>query len=123
MSEGGGSEASADAKRLKSIFSGLPAEAKAVLMEFAEFLAERHPVETTELAEPEPIPHPRQESVIKAIKRLSATYPMLDPSILLNETSLLMSQHILQGREARSIIDELEILFRDAYEKLRNERP
>ena len=56
-----------------------------------------------------------KESVIAAIKRLSATYPMLDKGKVFNDTSSLMSQHIIQGREAVEVIDELEALFQQEY--------
>jgi hypothetical protein len=43
---------------------------------------------------------------------------MLDARKLLNQTSDLMTQHIVQGKEAIEVIEELEILFRVHYEKL-----
>lgn len=112
-----------EAARLVEIYEGLPAEAREILLAFAAFLVERHPPATARPAEPQDIPRPECESVIKAIRRLSATYPMLDSSAMLNETSLLMSQHIIQGRAAEEIIDELEDLFRGAYDRLHDERP
>ena len=59
--------------------------------------------------------------MIGAIKRLNASYPMLESRRLLDETSLLMSQHVLQGRDVNQVIDELEQLFRRHYELLLNE--
>lgn len=53
--------------------------------------------------------------MIKAIKRLRETYPMIDRAKLLNETSALMNQHLIHGRAATEIIDELEALFRRHY--------
>jgi len=104
-------------KRLREIIADLPEEPARALLEYAEFLAARYggPVEITA---PLDIPRPSKESVVKAIKRLSATYPMLDRSKMLNETSVLMTQHVIQGRNAVEVIDELEILFRQHYEKL-----
>ena len=43
---------------------------------------------------------------------------MLDRSKMLNETSSLMTQHVLNGRAATEVIDELEIMFKRHYEKL-----
>jgi hypothetical protein len=43
---------------------------------------------------------------------------MLDRSKMLNETSVLMTQHVISGRDAVEVIDELEILFRRHYENL-----
>jgi hypothetical protein len=106
-------------KRLREIFGELPEPQAAALLEYAEFLAARH-------AGPKPssvpldIPRPEKESVIKAIKRLGATYPMLDRSKMLNETSVLMTQHVISGRGAEEVIDELEALFRRQYEKFTN---
>ena len=42
---------------------------------------------------------------------------MLDKSLLLNETSALMTQHVMQGKDAVEVIDELELLFRRVYEE------
>lgn len=113
-------------KRLAGILRKLPAAQAGTLLEFAEFLLERHgatgDAEGTpaaiEVPAPVEIPRPAEETVVKAVKRLRATYPMLDARKLLNQTSDLMTQHIVQGREAIEVIEELEILFRSHYEKL-----
>ena len=87
------------------------------LVAFAEFLAGRAEAEAGEAepAAPLDIPRPEKESVVKAIKRLSATYPMLDKSRMLDETSTLMAEHTLQGREADEVITELEVVFERHY--------
>ena len=36
---------------------------------------------------------------------------------MLNETSTFMTQHIMQGRAAAEVIDDLEAMFRNFYEK------
>ena len=114
-------------KRLTEIAQRLPAAQSAVLLEFAEFLLLRHGSDGAEespsapaakIPAPLDIPRPAEESVVKAVKRLRATYPMLDAKKLLNETSALMTQHVMQGREQIEVIEELEILFRTHYEKL-----
>lgn len=104
-------------KRLREILSDLPDAQAAALLEYAEFLAIRYggPKEVTS---PLDIPRPAEESVVKAIRRLGATYPMLDRSKILNETSTLMTQHVLHGRAAAQVIDELEVMFKRHYEKL-----
>ena len=105
-------------KHLLSLVRRLPKAQAGQLLEFAEFLAAQHaPVEIASV--PLSIPRPAEESVIKAIKRLSATYPMLDRVKLLDEASHLMTQHIIQGRAASEVIDELEVLFRRRYEAQR----
>lgn len=103
--------------RLLEILGGLPPEQAAQLLEYAEFLFQRHAV-PPEISERRVIPRPTEESVVRAIQRLRETYPMLDPTKLLNETSVLMSQHVMQGRDAVAVIDELEILFRRHYERV-----
>ena len=114
-------------KRLAEIVQRLPATQAAALLEFAEFLLIRHGVAgveamsraaAAEIPAPLDIPRPDEESVVKAVKRLRATYPMLDARKLLNETSSLMTQHVMQGRDKIEVIEELEILFRTHYEKL-----
>lgn len=115
-------------KRLTGILRKLPAAQAGMLLEFAEFLLGRHgatsgPEQGTtgsvvEIPAPVEIPRPTDETVVKAVKRLRATYPMLDARKLLNQTSDLMTQHLVQGREALEVIEELEILFRSHYEKL-----
>jgi hypothetical protein len=106
-------------KRLREIFGELPETQAAALLEYAEFLAARYAGPKAS-SEPLDIPRPQKESVIKAIKRLGATYPMLDRSKMLNETSVLMTQHVISGRGAEEVIDELEALFRRHYEKFIN---
>ncbi len=111
-------------KRLAEIVQRLPAAQAQALLEFAEFLLLRHGAATMEekvsaaIPSPLDIPRPNEETVVKAIKRLRTTYPMLDARKLLNQTSELMTQHIVQGREAGEVIEELEILFRAHYERL-----
>ena len=104
-------------KRLIEILEQLPAEQARALLDYAEFLCERHGV-APESGTPVPIERPAEESVVRALKRLRATYPMLDPARLLNETSVLMTQHVTQGRDAVEVIDELELLFRQHYQRL-----
>ena len=72
--------------------------------------------------EPERIPRPKEESVVGAIKRLSHSYFMLDRSAMLNDTSSLMGAHVLQGRPASEVIDELEALFARHYVKYREKQ-
>jgi hypothetical protein len=105
-------------KRLREILGELPQAQAEQLLEYAEFLLSRHSVAESAPTEPLDIPRPGEESVVRAIKRLRETYPMLDAAKLLNETSVLMSQHVVQGRNAVEVIDELEILFRTHYERV-----
>lgn len=107
-----------DGRRLIELFHGLETGEREMLLSFAEFLATRGPRSERPARQPcEPLmlPRPDNETVIAAIKRLSRTYPMLEREALLGEASSLMSAHLLQGRAAREVIDELETLFASAY--------
>jgi len=104
-------------RRLLQLFRALSESKQAALLDYAEFLLAR----ITPEAEPVPqtpldIERPAQESVVKAIKRLRETYPMLDRAKLIHETAALMSQHLVQGRTAVDVINELEALFLRHYQ-------
>jgi hypothetical protein len=109
-------------RRLTEVAARLPEDQQRTLLEFAEFLASRLPEAESDapLPEPKDIPRPEQESVIKAMRRLSETYYMLERGPLLNETSALMAQHVMHGRTAVEVIDELEVVFARHYEKVRS---
>ncbi len=107
-------------RQLFQLFSALCAADRETLLLFAEFLKARRGQEVIPNSPPpRPRPRPPEESVIAAIKRLSESYPMLDRATMLNNTSTLMAQHVLQGRPAPEIIDELEQVFLANYERLR----
>lgn len=108
-------------KRLQELYSRLDKNDQESLLAFAEFLLTRSAGQTlTESAipsEPELAPRPEDETVVAAIKRLSKSYSMLESGKLLNETSTLMTQHVMQGRDAAEVIDDLEALFRRLYQE------
>jgi hypothetical protein len=107
-------------KALLASFRQLPEGERRTLLDFAEFLTGRAaPSASAPAAEPLPILRPEEETVVRAIKRLRATYPMLDPRQLLHETSRCMTLHVVQGRSAAEVIDELELVFSRRYEKLK----
>lgn len=106
-----------DERNLLKVYRTLDAVDRSTLAAFAEFLAARSVRQSQPLPPPEPIERPEHETVIAALKRLSATYPMLDKAKLLNETSGLVSQHVIHGRDATQVIDDLETLFREHYER------
>ena len=116
-----------DETRLLDLFNALAASDRQSLLDFAEFLQSRTrepnaPVQAApEKPAVQPLPRPSQETVVAALKRLSASYPMLDKSKLLNETSGLVTQHIIQGREPNDVIDELEAIFVHHYRRWRGE--
>lgn len=114
-------------ERLAEIFKRLKAAEQATLLSFAEFLLQRSAtgpqagdIEQRVVPDPEPITRPKEESVVAAVKRLSRTYPMLDKSKILNETSALVGEHVMQGREAPEVIDDLEVIFQRFYRELRD---
>ncbi|MHB1176209.1 MAG: hypothetical protein ACYCZJ_13900 [Sulfuriferula sp.] len=104
-------------KKLLQQFRGLTENQRETLLDFAAFLATREEVSAVaELVQPVSIERPEQESVVKAIKRLMATYPMLERNKLLHETSNQMTRHVIHGMPAVTVIDDLEALFRNHYE-------
>lgn len=108
-------------KQLLNLYRDLPQAARSNLLDFAAFLAERYPSQTQAAQEPLEIPRPMEESVIAAVKRLSATYPMLNKDTMLHETSALVAQHLVQGRDAIEVIDELEEIFLQRYQSLQQD--
>jgi hypothetical protein len=119
-----GYKVSPDQRRLLKLFSGLGEQDRSALLAFAQFLDQRRsepPEPRKPLPEPDEIPRPAQESVVGAIKRLAKTYYMLDTQAIFNETASLMTAHIMQGRPAPEVIDELEALFEQRYQHFRTE--
>jgi hypothetical protein len=108
----------ADERKLLAFFRALGAAERETLLAFAEFLEGRIKRPSEPVGLPLPLERPKHETVIAALKRLAATYPMLDRAALLNETSGLVTQHVMHGREAAEVIDELEVLFRRHYDRL-----
>jgi len=104
------------AKQLQTLFTQLPPADQATLLAFAEFLHARVKPEDIETPALNIIPRPTEETVIAAVKRLSKSYPMLDKSKMLHEISSFVTQHMIQGRKAQSVIDDLEETFAQHYE-------
>lgn len=113
-------------KQLIDYYSSLSSSDKGNLLAFAEFLSQRvtlnnvdkELIDRTTQSQPVAIKRPETESVIKAIKRLTATYPMVEKENLLHSISDLITAHMMQGKKAEIVIDELEDLFLNAFEKL-----
>lgn len=105
-------------KKLKKLFNQLDDAGQQNVLAYLEFLVQRQEAgqETKPALKPLDVPRPEKESVVSAIKRLSATFPMLDKAKMLNDTSVLVTQHVMQGRIAGEVIDDLEVLFRRHYE-------
>lgn len=107
-------------QQLQRIFNQLPYEQQQTLLAFAQFL------DSSVVKEPplpaKPLPRQPNESVIAAIKRLAQSYPMLEKAKMLDETSRLMSEHIMQGRDKVEVINELEVVFLQYYKKFQSEK-
>jgi hypothetical protein len=120
----------AQERRMLKLLRVLSEQERETLLAFAEFLAARaasadgtaltDAPAAMRITEPAHEPRPADETVIAAIKRLRRVYPMLEPGEMLNETSALMAAHVLQGRAASQVIDELERLFVVRYEAKRS---
>lgn len=111
-------------QQLLDLFAKLSADDARTLIKFAAFLADApqalnlSPGETTvaDIPKPNLIPRPEQERVVDAIKRLSESYPMLDKKKLLSQTAGSVAEHVMGGKPAKVVIDEIENSFRRAYE-------
>lgn len=114
--------ASRDANRLVKILKKLSSEDQQALLAFAEFLQQRSGAAEQVKAidtlpqQPVSIDRPDGESVVAAIRRLRNSYPMINPDHLLHETSDLMQSHMIKGRTAFEVIDDLETLFAAKYD-------
>ncbi|GMQ97248.1 MAG: hypothetical protein BMS9Abin15_0954 [Gammaproteobacteria bacterium] len=104
-------------KKILDLFRALDKQAQESLLDYASYLAERGSASETDLQEPDVLPRPDEETVIKALQRLSKGYSMLNQASLLHETSGLVTKHILQGRSAKDVIDELETVFERYYQE------
>ena len=102
--------------QLAEIYNHLPDSDQKTLFEFAEFLKSRTTKINPEMLEVVDIPRPKKETVVNAIKRLKKSYPMIQQTQLLGETSDLMTRHLIRGVPAKEIIDELETVFREKYQ-------
>ncbi len=116
-------------KKLQQLFAELSEKDQHALLRYAEFLhtqAGQNQVDQNQNAtekeaapatpeQPVGLPRPAQEIVVAAIRRLAKNYPMLNHDRLLKQSADLMTMHLVQGRPAPEVIDELEALFLDHY--------
>lgn len=110
----------ADERTLLKHFRALGQEQRQSLLDYAAFLASRAQPDPAPIpTDPLDIERPAEESVVAALKRLRKTYPMLNPDALLNESAGFMMKHMVHGQPAKEVIDELEVLFRERYERQR----
>jgi hypothetical protein len=94
----------------------LPETQQQALLDYAEFLTQRYAIEE-ELVPQQPvdISRPAGESVIKAVRRLSKTYPMLESKEMFEKTSSFMMRNLMHGEGSETVIDEMEIFFSQSY--------
>lgn len=117
-------------QRLLEYYRQLPPKDSHALLRFAAYLATNQEMPETETAvqqataatasssipQPQLTPRPPNERVVDALKRLSASYPMLEKKALLDQSSTLVAQHIMFGKPAKEVIDQIEKVFADAYD-------
>jgi len=103
-------------RQLLNLFRRLNEQQKQSLHSFAEFLSSQTQEEKPSVEQPHDIPAAENESVVAALRRLSKSYFMLENQHLLNDATNLMSQHVIQGRDALEVIAELEQLFESGYQ-------
>ena len=111
-------------KKLKSssalidLYEAMDDERKVSLCDFADFLyAQADPI-NKEIPQPEEIQRPEKETVVGAVKRLKATYHMIESMTVFSAASELMTDHMVKGRDVVEVINEMEILFEQSYDKL-----
>ena len=115
-------------KRILAALERLSEDQQRQLVDYAEFLVGRtggdplaeagEPAQPPEPAQPEApkaVEPAADEGPVKAIKRLRATYPMLDATKLLDETTSIMSKRYIQDKPEGEVIDELEAVFERHY--------
>lgn len=108
-------------KALVELYESLDEERKRSLCDFADFLYAKADPVVKEVPPPEDIPRPEQETVVGAIKRLKSQYHMVESMSVFSKASSLMTDHMVSGRDVIEVIDEMEELFDDAYNKLLQE--
>ena len=109
---------SKSAQDLVALYESLDEQARQSLCDFAEFLAATTAPVDKEIPPPAEIPRPDDETVVGAIKRLKATYHMVESMTVFSKASALMTQHMMNGRDATEVIDEMEVIFEQAYLEL-----
>ena len=107
-----------DAKALADLFNALDKERQESLFDYAEFLLSKGGTVQGPIDEPLAIPREENETVVGAIKRLKLTYPMIDSMKVFAVASDLMTDHMVKGRDAEEVINEIEALFEATYQKL-----
>ena len=107
---------------LMKVFRQMTPTARCTLLDFADYLSQRHPVVAPLVSEqPLQVPRPVEESVIAAIRRLAKTYPMLDSDNIFSAATTLMTRHVMGQQATVEVIDELEAMFKARYDDLHHD--
>ncbi len=112
---------SKEERQLCKYYKNINEANRQTLLLFAEFLSSKEAAsevieKTAVLQKPLPTSAIEGESVVQAIKRLKASYFMIDDPDLLHEVSALMTEHVMQGVPAQEITPKIEIVFKKFYE-------
>ncbi len=103
---------------LVELYESMDDERKRSLCDFADYLYAKADPISKEVPAPSEILRPESETVVGAVKRLKATYHMVESMSVFSAASALMMDHMVKGRDVVEVIDEMEILFEDSYNKL-----
>ena len=105
-------------KKLIELYESLDKERQQSLSDFADFLLAKSGPILKEVPQPEDILRPEKETVVGAVKRLKLKYHMIESMSVFSAASTLMTDHMVKGRDVVEVIDEMETLFFDEYNKL-----
>jgi len=105
-------------KKLLKSFQLLNSAQQQTLQDIADFLLARSKGHNALNESPKQIVPEENESVIAALKRHVAMYPMLNRTKMLPETAELINQHVMHGRDKELIIDEIEQIFKRHYQAM-----
>jgi hypothetical protein len=110
-----------DEKALVDLFNTLDKDLQQSLFDYAEFLQSKANAGSRQISDPIDIPRPDNETVVGAIKRMKQAYPMIDSMEVFAVASNLMTDHMVKGRDAEEVINEIEVLFEDTYRQILRE--
>ena len=102
-------------KELIDLYEAMDDERKLSLCDFADFLYAKAGPVVKEIPPPKDVPRPEQETVVGAVKRLKTKYHMVESMTVFSAASSLMTDHMVKGRDVVEVIDEMEVLFEEAY--------
>ncbi|VAW50297.1 hypothetical protein MNBD_GAMMA06-653 [hydrothermal vent metagenome] len=103
---------------LVELYEAMDDERKRSLCDFSDFLYAKADPISKEIPVPEDIVRPETETVVGAVKRLKTKYHMVESMSVFSAASALMTDHMVKGRDVIEVIDEMEVLFDDAYDEL-----